>query len=142
MNTFYVTITVLQSFKPMPIVLQQWVLYSNNAYCFLTILNYFPTVRKFLCFSHKTILTHSRSRVVLKLLKAAASEKRRFNVFVTESAPDQSGQVERLPHFTTQKFTAKNSHPFIVFFIYSLKMHEQLKEAGIPSTVILDNAVG
>ncbi|XP_046839997.1 translation initiation factor eIF-2B subunit alpha-like [Xenia sp. Carnegie-2017] len=61
-----------------------------------------------------TILTHSRSRVVLKLLKSAANEKRRFNVFVTESAPDKSGY----------------------------KMHQQLTEAGIPSTVILDGAVG
>ena len=68
----------------------------------------------FFSFRYQTILTHSRSRVVLKLLKAAANQKRRFNVFVTESTPDKSGH----------------------------EMHEQLKEAGIPSTVILDGAVG
>ncbi|KAK3752724.1 hypothetical protein QZH41_018688 [Actinostola sp. cb2023] len=61
-----------------------------------------------------TILTHSRSRVVLEILKLAAKQKKRFNVFITESAPDKSGCL----------------------------MHDQLKECGIPSTVILDSAVG
>ncbi|EDO35087.1 predicted protein [Nematostella vectensis] len=61
-----------------------------------------------------TILTHSRSRVVLEILKMAAEQKKRFDVFITESAPDQSGHL----------------------------MHAQLKECGIPSTVILDSAVG
>lgn len=61
-----------------------------------------------------TILTHSRSRVVLEILKMATEQKKRFNVFVTESAPDKSGYG----------------------------MHDQLKQFGIPSTVILDAAVG
>lgn len=61
-----------------------------------------------------TILTHSRSRVVLEILKRATEQKKRLNVFVTESAPDRSGCV----------------------------MHDQLKQFGIPSTVILDSAVG
>ncbi|KXJ29025.1 translation initiation factor eIF-2B subunit alpha [Exaiptasia diaphana] len=61
-----------------------------------------------------TILTHSRSRVVIEILKSAAKQKKRFNVFITESAPDKSGHL----------------------------MHDQLEECGIPSTVILDTAVG
>ena len=39
----------------------------------------------------QTILTHSRSRVVLEILKVATEQKKRFNVYVTESAPDKSG---------------------------------------------------
>ncbi|XP_022803696.1 translation initiation factor eIF-2B subunit alpha-like [Stylophora pistillata] len=61
-----------------------------------------------------TILTHSRSRVVLEIFKMATEQKKRFNVFVTESAPDKSGYG----------------------------MHDRLKQFGIPSTVILDAAVG
>ncbi|XP_002739896.1 translation initiation factor eIF2B subunit alpha-like [Saccoglossus kowalevskii] len=61
-----------------------------------------------------TILTHSHSRVVLKVLKEAAAAKKRFNVFVTESCPDKSG----------------------------LKMANDLREVGIPVTVILDAAAG
>ncbi|XP_064612849.1 translation initiation factor eIF2B subunit alpha-like [Liolophura sinensis] len=61
-----------------------------------------------------TILTHSRSRVVLHVLKEAAKAKKRFNVFVMESQPDKSG------HLTCKELTA----------------------LGIPCTVILDSAVG
>ncbi|XP_035690493.1 translation initiation factor eIF-2B subunit alpha-like [Branchiostoma floridae] len=60
-----------------------------------------------------TILVHSDSRVVLEVLKKAASANKRFTVYVTESQPDRSG----------------------------LKMHNKLVEAGIPSTVILDAAM-
>ncbi|CAG5125129.1 unnamed protein product [Candidula unifasciata] len=61
-----------------------------------------------------TILTHSRSRVVMQVLKEAAMEKKRFTVYVTESSPDKSG--------------------------YQVK--EELSRLGIPVTVILDAAVG
>ncbi|BFZ08445.1 hypothetical protein BsWGS_11484 [Bradybaena similaris] len=60
------------------------------------------------------ILTHSRSRVVMQVLKKAATEKKRFTVYVTESCPDRSG--------------------------YQVK--EELSRLGIPVTVILDAAVG
>uniref|UniRef100_A0A0B6ZE76 Translation initiation factor eIF2B subunit alpha n=1 Tax=Arion vulgaris TaxID=1028688 RepID=A0A0B6ZE76_9EUPU len=61
-----------------------------------------------------TILTHSRSRVVMQVLKEAAMDKKRFTVYVTESNPDRSGyQVE-----------------------------EELSKLGIPTTVILDAAIG
>ncbi|KAK3710503.1 hypothetical protein RRG08_021318 [Elysia crispata] len=61
-----------------------------------------------------TILTHCRSRVVMQVLKAAALQKKRFTVFVTESHPDKNG--------------------------YAAK--EELSQVGIPTTVILDSAVG
>lgn len=59
------------------------------------------------------ILTHSRSRVVLQTLKEAA-KKKRFHVYVTISAPDNSGE----------------------------QMCKELQEANIPCTLILDSAVG
>ncbi|GAB1608154.1 translation initiation factor eIF-2B subunit alpha-like [Argonauta hians] len=60
-----------------------------------------------------TILTHSRSRVVLQVLKEAARDKKRFNVFVTESRPDESGRV----------------------------LCDELKKANIAALLILDSAV-
>uniref|UniRef100_A0A3Q1F1B3 Translation initiation factor eIF2B subunit alpha n=1 Tax=Acanthochromis polyacanthus TaxID=80966 RepID=A0A3Q1F1B3_9TELE len=39
------------------------------------------------------ILTHSYSRVVLRVLEKAAGEKKRFSVYVTESQPDAAGYV-------------------------------------------------
>lgn len=60
------------------------------------------------------ILTHSRSRVVLHLLKEAVKARKRFTVYVTESRPDCSGVL----------------------------MHENLQAAGIPSILVLDAAVG
>ncbi|XP_071944522.1 translation initiation factor eIF2B subunit alpha-like isoform X2 [Antedon mediterranea] len=60
------------------------------------------------------ILTHSFSRVVLKVLEEAAESKKRFNVYVTESNPDQSGK----------------------------KMAKELELLGIPVCVILDAAAG
>ncbi|KAG6441773.1 translation initiation factor eIF-2B subunit alpha [Manduca sexta] len=60
------------------------------------------------------ILTHSRSRVVLQAMLEAAKANRRFQVFVTVSAPDNTGEI----------------------------MHKQLVEAGIDATLILDSAVG
>lgn len=59
------------------------------------------------------ILTHARSRTVLRALQDAAASKR-FEVYVTESCPDKSG--------------------------YEMKKELQLK--NIPCTVILDAAVG
>ncbi|XP_018331085.1 translation initiation factor eIF-2B subunit alpha [Agrilus planipennis] len=60
------------------------------------------------------VLTHSRSRVVLQTLKEAAKQNKQFEVFVTKSAPDNSGE----------------------------KMCKDLKAANIPHTLILDSAVG
>ncbi|PWZ00087.1 nagb/rpia/CoA transferase-like protein [Testicularia cyperi] len=60
------------------------------------------------------ILTHSYSRVVMQVLKAAALDQRkRISVYVTESRPNGLG----------------------------LRTHEQLIANGIPCTVILDSAV-
>ncbi|NXD96749.1 EI2BA factor, partial [Chaetorhynchus papuensis] len=61
------------------------------------------------------ILTHAYSRVVLRVLEAAVEAKKRFSVYVTESQPDQAGQV-----FVNLVFILLN----------------------IPVTVILDAAVG
>lgn len=40
---------------------------------------------------NQIILTHSYSRVVLRVLEKAASENKRFSVYVTESQPDAAG---------------------------------------------------
>ncbi|NXY07309.1 EI2BA factor, partial [Pteruthius melanotis] len=61
------------------------------------------------------ILTHAYSRVVLRVLEAAVESKKRFSVYVTESQPDQAGQV-------------------FINLVFSL--------LNIPVTVILDAAVG
>ncbi|NWU05998.1 EI2BA factor, partial [Cephalopterus ornatus] len=58
------------------------------------------------------ILTHAYSRVVLRVLEAAVEAKKRFSVYVTESQPDEAGQVLTL------------------------------RKLNIPVTVILDAAVG
>ncbi|XP_064176135.1 translation initiation factor eIF2B subunit alpha-like isoform X4 [Anguilla rostrata] len=39
------------------------------------------------------ILTHSSSRVVLRVLEEAAAEKKRFTVYVTEPQPDSAGYI-------------------------------------------------
>ncbi|NXU12131.1 EI2BA factor, partial [Pardalotus punctatus] len=61
------------------------------------------------------ILTHAYSRVVLRVLEAAVESKKRFSVYVTESQPDQAGQV-------------------LINLVFIL--------LNIPVTVILDAAVG
>ncbi|KFW95904.1 Translation initiation factor eIF-2B subunit alpha, partial [Phalacrocorax carbo] len=66
------------------------------------------------------ILTHAYSRVVLRVLEAAVESKKRFSVYVTESQPDQAGQV----------------------LITLQKMAKALRKLNIPVTVILDAAVG
>ncbi|NWQ79377.1 EI2BA factor, partial [Columbina picui] len=66
------------------------------------------------------ILTHAYSRVVLRVLEAAVESKKRFSVYVTESQPDQAGQV----------------------FFNRQKMAKALRQLNIPVTVILDAAVG
>ncbi|TRY66263.1 hypothetical protein DNTS_026221 [Danionella cerebrum] len=60
------------------------------------------------------ILTHSSSRVVLKVLENAAADNKRFSVYVTESQPDSAGKL----------------------------MAEKLRKLSIPVTVVLDAAVG
>ncbi|NWQ59358.1 EI2BA factor, partial [Neopipo cinnamomea] len=66
------------------------------------------------------ILTHAYSRVVLRVLEAAVEAKKRFSVYVTESQPDQAGQV----------------------LVNLQKMANALRKLNIPVTVILDAAVG
>ncbi|KFZ61688.1 Translation initiation factor eIF-2B subunit alpha, partial [Antrostomus carolinensis] len=66
------------------------------------------------------ILTHAYSRVVLRVLEAAVEAKKRFSVYVTESQPDQAGQVLK----------------------FVQKMAKALRKLNIPVTVILDAAVG
>lgn len=61
-----------------------------------------------------TILIHSRSRVVMHLLREAVHRGKRLKVFITASAIDGSGK----------------------------NMEEMLKQDNIPSKVILDSAVG
>ncbi|XP_063893830.1 translation initiation factor eIF2B subunit alpha [Helicoverpa armigera] len=61
-----------------------------------------------------SILTHSRSRVVLQAMLEAAKANKRFKVYVTMSSPDNSGAL----------------------------MHKQLVAAGIDATLILDAAMG
>lgn len=61
-----------------------------------------------------TILTHGFSRVVLNLLKLAASNGKHFNVICTEGRPDNTGA----------------------------KVAIELLAAGIPVTLILDSGVG
>ncbi|KAL1132440.1 hypothetical protein AAG570_010395, partial [Ranatra chinensis] len=65
-------------------------------------------------FDSSRILTHSKSRVVLQTMKEAAAANKRFEVYVTMSSPDNSGE----------------------------EMAEDLRKAKIPCTVILDSAVG
>ena len=59
------------------------------------------------------MLTHGHSRVVLALLRRAASKGQQFSVVVTEGRPDGAG----------------------------LAMARALSESGIPATVIIDSAV-
>ncbi|XP_023304078.1 translation initiation factor eIF-2B subunit alpha [Lucilia cuprina] len=60
------------------------------------------------------VLTHSRSRVVLKALLTAAKANKQFHVFVTQGGPDNSGE----------------------------QMIAELERAGIDCTMILDSATG
>ncbi|XP_073817828.1 eukaryotic translation initiation factor 2B subunit alpha [Musca autumnalis] len=60
------------------------------------------------------VLTHSRSRVVLKALATAAKANKQFHVFVTQGGPDNSGE----------------------------QMIADLERAGIDCTLILDSATG
>ncbi|XP_052447448.1 translation initiation factor eIF-2B subunit alpha isoform X1 [Carassius gibelio] len=60
------------------------------------------------------ILTHSSSRVVLKVLENAAADNKRFTVYVTESQPDSAGKL----------------------------MAQKLRKLNIPVMVVLDAAVG
>ncbi|KAM8828282.1 translation initiation factor eIF2B subunit alpha isoform 2-T3 [Spinachia spinachia] len=60
------------------------------------------------------ILTHSYSRVVLRVLEKAAAEKKRFSVYVTESQPDSAGR----------------------------QMADAVRNLKVPVIVVLDAAVG
>ncbi|RZC33086.1 translation initiation factor eIF-2B subunit alpha [Asbolus verrucosus] len=60
------------------------------------------------------VLTHSRSRVVLKTFIEASRQKKQFEVYVTQSAPDNSGEI----------------------------MCKNLEAEGISCTLILDSAIG
>jgi len=61
----------------------------------------------------QTILVHGYTRVVLEVLKKAAQSKN-FNIIVTEGRPDGAGY----------------------------RMCQGLKAAGIPTTMVLDSAMG
>ncbi|KAL0106641.1 hypothetical protein PUN28_015295 [Cardiocondyla obscurior] len=61
-----------------------------------------------------TILTHSKSRVVLQAMKEAVASNKIFEVYVTSTSPDNNGE----------------------------KMCQSLTKLGISCTVILDSAVG
>ncbi|NWI57958.1 EI2BA factor, partial [Calyptomena viridis] len=69
------------------------------------------------------ILTHAYSRVVLRVLEAAVESKKRFSVYVTESQPDEAGQV-------------------LIHLVFILVNRATLRNLNIPVTVILDAAVG
>lgn len=60
------------------------------------------------------ILTHSKSRVVLQAMKDAAESNKIFEVYVTESSPDNRG----------------------------VEMCQNLKQMGVSCTLILDSAMG
>ncbi|KAK9504265.1 hypothetical protein O3M35_010639 [Rhynocoris fuscipes] len=60
------------------------------------------------------VLTHSKSRVALETFKVASKAGKRFQVYVTSSLPDSSGE----------------------------DMAEELRKLSIPCTVILDSAIG
>lgn len=60
------------------------------------------------------ILTHSKSRVVFETMKEAAQNNKLFQVYVTTSAPDNSGK----------------------------EMCQKLEKLGIPCTVIFDSEIG
>lgn len=60
------------------------------------------------------VLTHARSRAVLETLIVAAKSNKRFHVYVTQSSPDNSGS----------------------------QMCDELKQADIECTLILDSAIG
>ncbi|KAJ1670475.1 translation initiation factor eIF-2B subunit alpha, partial [Spiromyces aspiralis] len=68
---------------------------------------------RFIC-DGQTILIHSYSRAVMCLLKKAADQNKRFQVYVTESRPDSSG----------------------------VHAAEELAAYDIPTKVILDTTVG
>jgi len=51
------------------------------------------TNEQIFCVFSQTILTHSISKVVFQLLKAAADVKKRIMVFIAESGKDKSGFV-------------------------------------------------
>ncbi|KAI4459303.1 translation initiation factor eif-2b subunit alpha [Holotrichia oblita] len=78
------------------------------------------------------ILTHSRSRVVLQTLKEAAKQKKRFHVYATISAPDDSG-YNSLINFCCLCITV---------YVCSERIANELQRAGIACTLILDSAVG
>jgi len=61
-----------------------------------------------------TVLCHGHSRVVLAVLRRAASAGRQFSVIVTEGRPDETG----------------------------LGMARLISELGVPVTMVLDSAVG
>ncbi|XP_024938357.1 translation initiation factor eIF-2B subunit alpha isoform X2 [Cephus cinctus] len=60
------------------------------------------------------ILTHSKSRVVLQAMKEAVANKKIFEVYVTASSPDNSGEI----------------------------MCQDLQQLGVSCTLILDSAMG
>lgn len=89
------------------------------------------------------VLTHGSSRVVIALLCEAAKTKH-FSVFITEGRGNGSGYVFVLYSLPP----SRNQHCRSLcascndMFGSSLQTAEKLAETGIPTTVILDSAVG
>lgn len=82
------------------------------------------------------VLTHSRSRVVLKALLTAAKSNKQFHVYVSQGHPDKSGCVlnNSIILLKTKFETFVNC--------FSEQMISELERAGIDCTLILDAAIG
>lgn len=65
------------------------------------------------------ILTHSYSRVVLRVLEKAAAEKKRFSVYVTESQPDSAGWVNTVREVSSFYSEGTHTHSIHPFFIHA-----------------------
>ena len=82
------------------------------------------------------ILVHSHSKCVLSALHEAHEKGRRLQVYVTENSQDKSGQA-------TYRYLKKMCGKIdICIFFHRSVMHKSLTQLGIPSTLILDAAVG
>ncbi|RLN89693.1 hypothetical protein BBJ28_00013544 [Nothophytophthora sp. Chile5] len=87
------------------------------------------------------VMTHGKSRVVISLLREAAKTKF-FSVFVTEGRSNASGYAGRSPNSTPWVEHAVTTFVSSAFGDCRVETAKQLAEVGIPTTVILDSAVG
>lgn len=63
---------------------------------YLRYMRYFHYFLTFTVLFYQTILTHSKSRVVLQAMKEAAANNKIFEVYVTSTSPDNNGYVKFL----------------------------------------------